>query len=63
MDCAVSSKEMEELKKRLLEKDKELGGMAKQMELMGTSQLQEQRDVFESEKRRALEEMVIHNTF
>ena len=54
---AVSSKEMENLKKALAEKDAALGGMQKQMELMNTSQLQEAKDEFESEKARALEEM------
>ena len=45
--AAMSSKEMDSLKAALAAKDKQLGGMAKQMELMGTSQLQEARDEFE----------------
>jgi hypothetical protein len=54
---AVSNEEMEKLKAALKAKDEALGGMKKQMELMGTSQLQEARDEFESEKARALDEM------
>ena len=45
--AAVSTAEMNELKKKLAAKDIALGGMKKQMELMGTSQLQEARDEFE----------------
>lgn len=48
---------MEELKRQLEEKDKALGGMKKQMELMSASQMQDLRDQFESEKARAIEEM------
>jgi hypothetical protein len=54
---SVGSQEMEELKRQLAEKDKALGGMSKQMELMGASQMQDLKDQFESEKARALEEM------
>ena len=54
---AVGNKEMEALKKQLAEKDKALGGMQKQLELMNTSQVQAMRDEFESEKARMIEEM------